>query len=384
MKKLIFISKEPDPEHLAAYIEAMANELGAVFEHHDVLDISNTSDKLTGPEQSFFFAWPLCEKSKNLLSELELGYYLLYSKLNEHDSELLKLVEGDKNLLSPIDISRDHRLHLPILRTKSESTGDKAREKFLEVGSDLNLMIEKSLDELQKVKALHEKVVPMKNDTFKGIKIISKFAAGEKAGGEFFDIVKGEQEVLLLLTNTKSYVAASIILSHFEKLRVSNYFGKEKVCSFLTDLSSELLSLDLLDYSDSESLQLLVVKVNLNKMKASGYQFGQNGIVSSENNSFGSNTFPVGKEFFDQAEFSFDLKRGERLVISSPGVRNNCGDLMDNQNYSKFVKEKLALEPRELLNEIFFQLKKGRDGDFLEFDASVIYIEVDKNAIIEI
>lgn len=369
---------------LAAYIEKMADELQASFEKHDLEDILKSPEKLTSVNQWLFFSWPLDVESQKLLRDFKLGYYLLYQGSHQHDEGFLKLLENDLNLLSPIDTSRDHRFHIPLLRNKEAIQPDDERKKLLEVGDNLNKMIEFSQSELQRVKRLHEQVVPMKNDNFKGVKILSKFAAGEGSGGEFFDIVKGEQEVLLLLTNTTSYVASSIILSHFEKLRVYNQFGKDRLSDFLVNLSSELKDLDLLDNENPESLQMLVVKIDLNKMKFEGYQFGQTELVSSKGHVLSDNTFPVGKAFLDQAEFSFELERGERLVISSPGVRKNCGGIMDNKKYGDFVKERLPLGAKELLNEVYFQLKKNRDSDFLKFDASVIYIEVDKNVIVEV
>lgn len=370
--------------NLAAYIEKMADELGTNFEKHDLEDILKSPLKLTTDNQWLFFSWPLSTTSQKLLKDFKQEYYLLYDGSHQHDAEFLKLLENDHNLLAPIDTSRDHRFHIPLMRNKETVKEDGDTKKLLEVGNNLNNMIEFSLSELQRVKKLHEQVVPMKNDNFKGVKILSKFAAGEGAGGEFFDIVKGDQEVLLLLTNTTSYVASSIILSHFEKLRVYNQFGKERLTEFLANLSAELTGLDLLDPANPESLQLLVVKIDLNKMTFGGYQFGHTELLSSKGHCLAENRFPIGKTFLEQAEFSFDLERGERLVISSPGVRKNCGGLMNDKKYDDFVKERLPLGARDLLNEVYFQLKRNRDSDFLKHDASVIYIEVDKNVIVEV
>lgn len=384
MNELIFISKGMEEGDLAAYIEKMAEELGTVFKKLDLEDVQASPTQMAQPNQWLFFSWPLSEESKKLLNDLRLGFYLLYDGTQEHNPEFLNFLETDHNLISPIDTTRDHRLHIPLLRNGKAVKSDDERKQLMDVGENLNKMIEFSLTELQRVKRLHEQVVPMKNDNFKGVKILSKFAAGEGSGGEFFDIVKGEQEVLLLLTNTTSYVASSIILSHFEKLRAYNQFGSERLEAFISNLSKELNELGLMDSAKPEGLQLLIVKIDLSKMKFTGYQFGKTELVSSKGHTLASNTFPLSGEFLDQAEFSFDLERGERLVISSPGIGNNCGGFMDNKKYEDFVKERLPLGARELLNEIYFQLKKNRDSDFLKFDASVIYIEVDKNVIVEV
>lgn len=370
---------------LAAYIEQMAGELDANFERHDLESILESPARLTDLNQWIFLSWPLVEEAKQLLSDLKLGYYLLYEGGEGYDSAFLRHIEQDLNLISPIDISRDHRFHIPLLRSGGGRLREEdERKKLLSVGENLNKMIEFSQVELQRVKKLHEMVVPMKNDNFKGVKILSKFAAGEGAGGEFFDIVRGEHELLLLLTNTTSYVASSVILSHFEKLRAFSHFERSKISNFVSNLSEELKDLELVDFENSDALQLLVVKIDLSKMSFEGLQFGKTELISSKGHTLESNNFPVNKGFIEQAEFKFDLERGERFVISSPGVRMNCGGLMDDKKYEDFVKEKLPLGARELLNELYFQLKKKRESDFLKYDASVIYIEVDKNVIVEV
>ncbi len=368
----------------AAYIEKMADQLKADFQKHDLEDfISSPTDHCLS-EQWVFFKWPLTRETEELLDVLKLGHYVVYDNDQGHDSEFISYLEKNSSLICPIDTSRDYRFHIPLLRSALEVKSEIGRKDLAEVGEDLNDMIQFSLEELQRVKRLHEKVVPMKNDNFKGVQILSKFAAGEGAGGEFFDIVKGDQEVLLLLTNTSSYVASSVILSHFEKLRAYQTFGLDRIKSFVNELSAELKDLELLDTKNSDTLQILVAKIDLSKMKIEGFQYGKTELVSSKGHYLSSNEIPLSKEFLDQAAFSFDLERGERLVISSPGVRKNCGGFMDNKKYEDFVKERLPLGPRELLNEVYFQLKKKRESDFLQFDASVIYLEVDKNVIIEV
>jgi hypothetical protein len=384
VKKLIFISKGMEEGDAAAYIEKMADQLKADFQKHDLEDFISSSTANTLSDQWVFFRWPLTRETEELLDVLKLGHYLLYDNSQGHDPEFISYLEKDTSLICPIDTSRDFRFHIPLLRGSSSSKSEIGRKDLEDVGENLNDMIQFSLEELQRVKRLHEKVVPMKNDNFKGVQILSKFAAGEGAGGEFFDIVKGDQEVLLLLTNTSSYVASSIILSHFERLRAYHTFGKDRIEHFIGELSSELKELELLDTRNSDSLQILIAKIDLSKMKIEGFQYGKTEMVSSKGHYLSSNKIPLSKEFLEKAKFGFDLERGERIVISSPGVRQNCGGFMDSKKYEDFIKERLPLGPRELLNEVYFQLKKSRESDFLQFDASVIYLEVDKNVIIEV
>src|SRR5690606_21248150 len=99
------------------------------------------------------------------------------------------------------------------------------------------------LAELHRLKRLHERLVPLRGEKLKGLSIHSKFAAGESAGGEFFDTVAREREVLILLASSRSYIASSAILGHFEDLRAKNSFDLESLEKFVTSLSYELKKL---------------------------------------------------------------------------------------------------------------------------------------------
>ena len=66
------------------------------------------------------------------------------------------------------------------------------------------------------------------------------------------------------------------------------------------------------------------------------------------------------------------------------GISKNTNDILGEKNIYSFLESLLEMEAREVLSEIFYQMKKDMTGSFLKYDASVIYIEVDNNAIIQV
>ena len=72
------------------------------------------------------------------------------------------------------------------------------------------------------------------------------------------------------------------------------------------------------------------------------------------------------------------------MLILSAGYLYN----LESKNYSEvegLIKDKLVESIEfDFINDLFFNIKKGSESQFLTYDASCIYLEVDKNAIFKI
>ncbi|MEI8347989.1 MAG: hypothetical protein WCG27_11020 [Pseudomonadota bacterium] len=71
-------------------------------------------------------------------------------------------------------------------------------------------------------------------------------------------------------------------------------------------------------------------------------------------------------------------------MIISPGVRANCGGILGGLELVDFFREQFNKRPSDLFNELFFQLKSNKTGDFLKNDATAIFLGVDKNVIVQV
>jgi hypothetical protein len=292
-------------------------------------------------------------------------------------SELSKdWVLGEKVLL--LDQTQPSHFHLPLLKMILSQQKENSQTA---IGQGLDNLVAQSLRELQRVKKLHESLVPLRLEKLKSITLASKFAAGEASGGEFYDVIRSERQIILLISHTNSYLITSLILSHFEALKSDQNLSKESLEQFIKSLSKECRQID----NDKKSeVQLFILKIDLNSLKTEGYVFGQTQMVSNVKGTPHSNSFPFDPAFCEQAYFTHKLERGQTYCLLSPGVLKNSRGLLDGTDCARFVLEKFESGHAHILNEVFYQLKRGRDEMFLDFDATAIIIEVDSNVIVQI
>lgn len=304
--------------------------------------------------------------------------------ISEKEVEQCKAIFG-KNLLGFIDLTKPALLHAPwfkriVFESKILGTG-------AEVGAgqvNLGKILEQSLLELQRVKKIHERVVPLRHEKIKGINLYSKFAAGYSSGGEFFDIKKDDSQITLIVTHAKSYVASSIVLSHFEEFQKIKKVNRESMEDFLENLIDECRELELIDRDSPESLQLDLLRLDLRTFQYEGYHFGHGAYFSNGQKLSNENERALNENFFEEAHYEGQLERGEKLIFASPGALLNFEERGEKGLLSKVIMEQFDNGPREVLNEVFFQLKKNNDEDFLKYDASLIYLEVDAHAFIQV
>lgn len=304
--------------------------------------------------------------------------------IKEGDIEKAKTIYS-KRLLGFLDISQPPLLHNPffkrlIFENKVLGTGVEEGEGQAHLGK----ILEQSLIELQRVKKLHEKVVPLRQEKIRNINLFSKFAAGYSSGGEFFDIKKDDKQIIILVTHAQSYVASSIVLSHFEQFQKVRDANKEKLEEFLEDLIDECRELDLIDRDTPEALQLDLLRLDLRTYEYEGYHFGNGAYFSNGVKLSNENNRALNENFFEEAHYKGILERGQKLIYASPGVLQNFKNKNEEGMLTKVVEQQYKNGPREILNEIFFQLKKDSDEDFLKFDSSVIYLEVDSHAFFQV
>lgn len=303
--------------------------------------------------------------------------------IDEKNADKVKKIFS-KKLLGFLDISQPSMIHVPLFRRLIFENKVLGNGEGEDGQAHLGKILEQSLVELQRVKKLHEKVVPLRHEKIKNINLFSKFAAGYSSGGEFFDIKKDEKQIVILVTHAQSYVASSIVLSHFEQFQKLRDVNKEKIEDFLEELIDECRELDLIDRDTPEALQLDILRLDLRTFEYEGYHFGNGAYFSNGAKLSNENKRALNENFFEEAHYEGVLERGEKLIYASPGVIQNFVSRDEHNLLEKVVEQQYSNGPREILNEIFFQLKKNTDEDFLKFDSSVIYLEVDAHAFFQV
>lgn len=312
---------------------------------------------------------------------------ILYQRsiLKDVEKELLQNLCEKERIFGHIDTDLPAILYRPFFNQLGNTAAQ--RQNILRLaglGLELDQLTEQTKREITEIKKLHEKIIPVRNEVHKGLTIHSKYAAGSGGGGEFFDFHQDNGEFLFLLSASTSYLMTSAIITRLEYLR-STKLTKDSIREMVEGIFDDLKSLEIKPRGKRSALDLTIVHVDLKRMTLSGHLFGDGIIVTKKSNSINiPRDLPRSIQFLDQSSFSLPLNRGERLVFISAGVIHNSQGTIDTVPLYKFIQNKLELTSKELLNELFFQLKKDLHGEFLNYDASAISIEVDKNAIFQI
>ena len=77
----------------------------------------------------------------------------------------------------------------------------------------------------------------------------------------------------------------------------------------------------------------------------------------------------------------FQLAKGEKVIVFSTGFIFNWSEGHPERNLSEFIKAENNRPAGELMSELFFQLKDGKESQFLKKDATVVMMEVNRHGI---
>lgn len=378
MKSIFFISKNP-------VIQDYFAELIDNVDHQKFSVLSKVEDQGDSRNCLTFFLMDSLEELENLDPNLPRKLYIAVSfkKFDQgQKQQFFNRTSLFKFLKGVIDMDQPYGFNAPMLNSIYQQEEEKLAT-LPSLTQDVDEVLEQSLADLQRIKKIHERLVPVRQESAKGLTITSKFGAGESAGGEFLDIVQGDKECLVLLSSSKSYVVSSIVLTHFEFFRDKKHFSLDDLQKFLKELSNDLADRDFFD-SDERLLDSFIARVDLKKMAIEGYCFGNFEVMRTSGNNVQGNDLPFDEMFFEKAYFNFRLERSEKLLIVSPGLKRNLDESIPPKKLNTVLSNFKNLSARQVANELFFQLKKDVKGDFLTHDATAIHIEVDQNVIVQL
>lgn len=286
------------------------------------------------------------------------------------------------NLLGFIDTSEQIEKYIPLFKNAISHLVMKAN-----VGDSINVrMVEalynESLSELERIKKMHSRLVPMRMENFKNFSLVSKFASGLSSGGEFFDLHETSQEVVIVLGSFQSYLATSVIVRSFEEIKKLNKVTEKSLLSFLENFTNDCRDINLIDRDNYETLQLDIIHIDKRSLFVSGHHFGGSRLFINGQEFLGKNRLCLNENNYERSCFNFLLNRNDKIgYFSSGSVKNFESD-------SYVIEELLVkygnISIKELVNEFMFQLKEKGLERFLKYDTSLIFLEVNSNAIITV
>jgi hypothetical protein len=367
-------------------------ELGASLKFIGPNDYRDSYKEFFHPENIVIVEYGPIEKNPEILSQLfaesKAALFLAadFQRVGDRQWELRDVCLKSEVLEGLIDTSREVQFCYPLIRSTIK------RRQFLfdqfhlnDFQVNLNRLMELTLGQMRRVKKLYEKLIPLREEKFKGLQFNSKFAAGMNSGGEFFDLIEKENVITFFLSSSQSYLTSSIVLNYFEKMRSeTRAFSKDLLEDYLEDLINECRELELVDRECPDLLQVIIVKIDLNRLNVEGFHFGGGEIFSFDDSLSPSNNYPMDENSFEKAYFEFSLSRGDSLIITSPGIDQNLQKGIKEKSVNEHILERRGQSSRDIIEEIFFQLKRNCIDDFLDHDSSMVIIKVDANVIMQV
>lgn len=236
--------------------------------------------------------------------------------------------------------------------------------------------------QLLRVKKNYERTAPKRVENFKGVSVLSKYAAGEDMGGEFFDILTSNGKLMLFMSATTSYLASSSILEFFSDLKQSGEVSAAAEKRFIAELRGEITKINA-NKTVPVKTQVLTMIIDMNELKCTGHCIGDFNVL------YGTDTLAINtvRDLLDnndnEASFSFELQRGQRLLINSPGFNQNWKTMSTQTDCSSLVNNN-SIKALDILDELYFELKKDSKTGFLPNDSSSIMVEVNENVMVKI
>lgn len=247
------------------------------------------------------------------------------------------------------------------------------KSQVLELQNDLSL-------QLQNAQTLHRKLVPVRSAVHKGLKITSKYSVGLSPGGEFFDITHKGNYSILLAHSTSSYLRSTWVMNIFSKLKLQNTIDEDHLQELIQNIER---SQDSSEGSEEDSLVL--IGINSKDFRVQGYLFGGYDLVLPKGvASVYQNSYPISSKFASSASFQLGLQRNEKLALFSPGFQKSWLDHYNKPSYIDYYYEIEEKELEEIVNESFLKLRSHDLANFPAEDSSLIVMEVESNAIIEV
>lgn len=264
-----------------------------------------------------------------------------------------------------IDLNAENEMAIPMLRNYLNLNFSTEILHLEKLSKDLEKIEEKTQSELRGIKELHDRFVKIRTEKLKGAELGIKFMAGERSGGEFFDYIAQDSQMLFIQAGSDSYVMSSLIISAMEDLKIKNSDFYTTIDSFISVLNHHAK-----EHSARLSYTIMILK--LKNMEATIYSHGNSKLY------YNKEILTIGKSCIVK------LNRGAKLAFLSEGTLLNWKANHDEKKFVIFLNENLEMNNRDFINEIFFELSRHKQGMFLYHDALVAMLEIDENILVQL
>ncbi|HXH29753.1 MAG TPA: hypothetical protein VNJ01_02960 [Bacteriovoracaceae bacterium] len=237
------------------------------------------------------------------------------------------------------------------------------QKQMTEFSLELDQVLQNAQLEMSRAKNIHETLIPRRNEEIKGINFLNKYATGDGGGAEFYDLLQAPNKVFQVLVTSQSYLITSSLMG------ILNLYKKKGFdpASFLADAKSEISTINQAKKKKAH-VDLLVLELDLTTLNLR--TFGES-----------KAEFYNQKGRIDLSSGVHQLGKGEKFIVFSSGFLFNWKEEKPSPDLYSFISAHSKLASVELMTELFFQIKKDKEEEFLKKDATVAIMEVGRNGI---
>ncbi len=293
-----------------------------------------------------------------------IGYNCKSSEMINFSSLSKQSLENTQHILDKFSLSMSRENYL---FNRIKQSNQKIKQLILTLESDV-----------ENNKKRYKKVRNFLKKDFKNVSFQTLFKVGLNSGSEIQEIFESQTHVYWVFIHTDNYEASSEFYSILAEL-------SNKVEISLNFLVATLLEKSKYLPNKKENLQLFIGCLSKKDLKLDAYLFGNFYVLSTvKEHIYFRKNIPFDLDFLERGKISFQFSRDEKVLILSPGALQNLDDFKSDDELIAFILKHLSTGKDDLLDEIMLDLADIQKGRFFDFDASLGYLEVSKNAIIDI
>jgi hypothetical protein len=230
---------------------------------------------------------------------------------------------------------------------------------------ELENVLQNAEEEMQKAKKIHDTLIPKRNEEIKGIAFSYKYLAGDGGGGEFYDLIQSNSKIFHIIFSGQSYLLSSAVMALLSTQKEKKFRPE----TFIKDVSQEAETINNSKKKKSE-FDLLVTEIDPVTLTLKVHTQSNADLYS----------YSHGRLKLQKGD-SYQLIKGEKLIVFSSGFIFNWGEGHPKDDLYDLLKKEEHLSSGELMSELFFQLKEGKEGQFLKKDATMLLMEVNRHGI---
>ncbi len=375
-----FLVIRRDPAN-APFFTRLQEECGAQgFAYHESSDLGSISEEALAAAGVVLVAVGAGEDLA-FLRHLNRPYGLAFHLKSWPAGELKSLLawaKANTNVHSLVDIEHGVDFYWPFWHSwwVQQTQAQQEKDALSNLQDKVQHLVEQEQEMTTEVRQLHHRILRGRQQKLKNMTVWSKFAVGEGSGGDYFDFQQVGQDFYIFMLHTNSYLLTSEAMMAFDQWRQPRKLSLESLGKSLAHVAQK--------HAPQGELQTFLAKIDLRHLKGTGYCFGPWAMISSREILHLGNSYPCDPAFNAQAAFDFKLGRQEVLGIFSPGVPQNLQKAPAKKELIDFFRPWQNKKPRDVMEEIFFQMQRAMPQRFLACDASAVLLEVDANALWEV